>query len=163
MQTIVELPAYQRQASKHLDASEQEEIVAFLAQFPTAGVLLKGAGGIRKLRWALQGKGKSGMATIKKSEFECIQRGLKEALAFSKGKCKGAIVHHVEPLDVKNIRNGFGMSQTRFALAFGISVSTLRHWERGDRTPHGPARVLLNIVARNPKAVLQALGMSAAR
>jgi putative transcriptional regulator len=49
------------------------------------------------------------------------------------------------------------MSQTEFALSFGISVGTLRHWERGDRQPHGPARVLLQVVARQPKAVLSAL------
>ncbi len=42
------------------------------------------------------------------------------------------------------------MSQSEFASAFGISVSTLRHWERGDRTPQGPALVLLNVVAKEP-------------
>lgn len=50
------------------------------------------------------------------------------------------------------------MSQTEFASVFGISVSTLRHWERGDRTPHGPAfLVLLNVVAKEPQAVMNAL------
>ena len=44
-----------------------------------------------------------------------------------------------------------------FALAFGISLGTLRHWERGDRHPQGPALVLLNVVAREPKVVLKAL------
>ncbi|MAV31292.1 MAG: transcriptional regulator, partial [Cycloclasticus sp.] len=38
-----------------------------------------------------------------------------------------------------------------------ISVSTLRHWERGDRKPQDPALVLLNIVAKEPRAVLKAL------
>lgn len=49
------------------------------------------------------------------------------------------------------------MSQTEFASAFGISVSTLMHWERGDRKPQGPALVLLNVVAKEPQAVLSAL------
>jgi putative transcriptional regulator len=49
------------------------------------------------------------------------------------------------------------MSQSEFASAFGISVSTLRHWERGDRSPQGPALVLLNVVAKEPQAVLNAL------
>lgn len=49
------------------------------------------------------------------------------------------------------------MSQSEFASAFGISVSTLRHWERGDRIPHGPALVLLNVVAKEPEVVLRAL------
>lgn len=89
--------------------------------------------------------------------FNSIKQGLHEALAYSQGKQIKAVVHHLAPLDVKNIRAGIGMTQNEFAIAFGISVSTLRHWERGDRIPHGPARVLLNIVAKDPTAVLKAL------
>ena len=33
----------------------------------------------------------------------------------------------------------------------------LRVWERGDRTPRGPALVLLNVIERNPQAVIAAL------
>ena len=83
--------------------------------------------------------------------FDSIKQGLDEALEFSKGKKGKAVVHEFTPVDVKN------MSQNEFASAFGISVSTLRHWERGDRVPHGPALVLLNVVAKEPKAVLKAL------
>jgi putative transcriptional regulator len=49
------------------------------------------------------------------------------------------------------------MTQNKFACAFGISVSTVRHWKRGDRVPQGPALVLLNVVAKEPQAVLKAL------
>ncbi len=90
--------------------------------------------------------------------FDSIKQGLDEALEFSKGKKRKAIVHEFPPVDVKNIRAQVGMSQNEFASAFGISVSTLRHWERGDRKPHGPALVLLNVVAKEPQAVLKALG-----
>ena len=89
--------------------------------------------------------------------FESIKQGLDEALEFSKGKKGKAVVHEFSPLDVKNIRSNVGMTQNEFASAFGISVSTLRHWERGDRKPHGPALVLLNVVKKEPKAVLNAL------
>lgn len=89
--------------------------------------------------------------------FDSIKQGLDEALEFSKGKKGKAVVHEFTPVDVKNIRVQVGMSQNEFASAFGISVSTLRHWERGDRTPHGPALVLLNVVAKEPDAVLKAL------
>lgn len=34
---------------------------------------------------------------------------------------------------------------------------TLRHRERGDRAPHGPALVLLNVIQHNPAAVIEAL------
>jgi len=54
--------------------------------------------------------------------------------------------------------NVFGMTQTEFASSFGISLGTLRHWERGDRKPHGPALVLLHVVAKEPKVVLNVLG-----
>lgn len=90
--------------------------------------------------------------------YRSIKKGLDEAIEHAKGKKSKAIVHEFTPLDVKNIRSDIGMSQSEFASAFGISVSTLRHWERGDRTPHGPALVLLNVVAKEPKAVLSALG-----
>ncbi len=92
------------------------------------------------------------------SAYESIKKGLGEAIEHAKGKKIKAIVHEFTPVDVKNVRSNVGMSQSEFASAFGISVSTLRHWERGDRTPHGPALVLLNVVAKEPKAVLKALG-----
>lgn len=89
--------------------------------------------------------------------FSSIKQGLGEAIEFSEGKVGKAVIHEFSPLDVKAVRVKVGMSQKEFASAFGISVSTLRHWERGDRTPHGPALVLLNVVAKQPKAVLKAL------
>lgn len=91
------------------------------------------------------------------SAFSSIKQGLDEAIKFSEGKVGKAVIHEFSPLDVKAVRAKVGMSQSEFASAFGISVSTLRHWERGDRIPHGPALVLLNVVAKEPKAVLKAL------
>ena len=89
--------------------------------------------------------------------YDSIKKGFDEAIELANGKKTKAIVHEFTPVDVKNIRSNIGMSQSEFASAFGISVSTLRHWERGDRTPQGPALVLLNVVAKEPKAVLKAL------
>ena len=89
--------------------------------------------------------------------FESIRKGLEEAVEFSRGKQAKAVVHDFTAVDVKRIRAQVGMTQSEFASAFGISVSTLRHWERGDRSPQGPALVLLNVVAKEPQAVLRAL------
>lgn len=89
--------------------------------------------------------------------FSSIKQGLSEAIEYSEGKINRAVVHEYGPVDVKKIRAKVGMSQSEFASAFGISVSTLRHWERGDRTPQGPALVLLNVVAKEPEIVLRAL------
>jgi putative transcriptional regulator len=55
------------------------------------------------------------------------------------------------------VRTKIGMTQEQFAARFGFSTATLRHWERGDRTPHGPALVLLNVIKHNPQAVIAAL------
>lgn len=89
--------------------------------------------------------------------FESIKQGLTEAVEFTEGKTKKAIVHEFTPMDVKALRTKVDMSQNQFASAFGISVSTLRHWERGDRKPQGPALVLLNIVDKEPEMVLRVL------
>ncbi len=93
------------------------------------------------------------------SAFDSIKKGLNQAIEFSKGESPKAIVHKFSALDVKNIRAKVGMSQSEFASAFGISVSTLRHWERGDRSPQGPALVLLNVVSKEPSVVLKALSV----
>jgi len=91
------------------------------------------------------------------SAFESIKQGLMEAIAHVSGQLSTAVVHPPQAINVKAIRKHVGMTQTEFAAAFGISVSTLRHWERGDRIPRGPARVLLRVVAKAPRAVLSAL------
>jgi len=89
--------------------------------------------------------------------FESIKQGLQEAIEYAEGKPVRARGHQPQAIDVKAVREQVGMTQTAFAAAFGISLGTLRHWERGDRKPHGPALVLLQVVAREPQAVLRAL------
>jgi hypothetical protein len=59
MQTIVELPEYLREAEKVLGTEERSGIIDTLARRPASGVLITGTGGIRKLRWARPGTGKS--------------------------------------------------------------------------------------------------------
>ena len=89
--------------------------------------------------------------------FESIKQGLHEALAHAKGETSGVHVHRPRVVDVKAVRAKVGMTQEQFAACFGFSTSTLRHWERGDRSPHGPALVLLNVIDHNPQAVIEAL------
>lgn len=55
---------------------------------------------------------------------------------------------------VSAIREGTGLSQTKFAQLLGVSVRTLQEWEQGRRAPSGAARTLLRIAAKNPRAVL---------
>jgi putative transcriptional regulator len=56
---------------------------------------------------------------------------------------------------VADIRERCGLSQTEFARLVGISVRTLQDWEQGRRLPSGPARTLLALAHRNPKALLE--------
>lgn len=60
MQTIVELPEFQKRASGLLKEDEKVSIINYLAAHPQSGDLIQGTGGIRKLRWSAQGRGKSG-------------------------------------------------------------------------------------------------------
>jgi len=89
--------------------------------------------------------------------FESIRQGLHEAIAHAKGEGAEVRMHYPRAVDVKAVRAKVGMTQAQFAACFGFSTATLRHWERGDRTPRGPSLVLLNVIERNPQAVFQAL------
>ncbi len=59
--------------------------------------------------------------------------------------------------DVRALRQHLGLSQREFAARFGFSVSSVRNWEQGHRQPEGPARILLQVIAREPDAVTRAL------
>lgn len=58
--TVVELPAFVRDTAGRLSFEEIEELKVYLAANPEAGVVIKGTGGVRKLRWAASGRGKRG-------------------------------------------------------------------------------------------------------
>ena len=61
MQSVVETPDYSADARKAgLSDLERRTIVDLIAADPTAGDLIKGTGGARKVRVAGRGKGKSG-------------------------------------------------------------------------------------------------------
>ena len=89
--------------------------------------------------------------------FSNIKRGLQEAILHAKGDERGVRLHRPREVDVKAVRAKTGMTQEQFAARFGFSTATLRHWERGDRSPRGPALVLLNVIEHNPQAVIDAL------
>lgn len=60
-------------------------------------------------------------------------------------------------VDVRRIRETLQLSQSEFAARFGFTAAAVRQWEQGRRQPHGPARVLLTIIDREPGAVRRAL------
>lgn len=92
-----------------------------------------------------------------------IIRGLEGALRYLDGDASSALVHTVQvpdDVDVRAIRQHSGLSQCRFATRYGFKVSALRDWEQGRRRPDRTARILLTVIAKNPKAVEDALSQS---
>jgi putative transcriptional regulator len=89
--------------------------------------------------------------------FNSIKKGLLEAIEHAEDQALETRIHRPWPVDVKALRSKVSMTQEQFAARFGFSTATLRHWERGDRIPHGPALVLLNVIEHNPSAVIDAL------
>jgi hypothetical protein len=62
--TVIETPTYCRKAERLLNEEERESFAAFIAQNPTAGSVVTGSGGVRKVRWARSGSGRSGGVRI---------------------------------------------------------------------------------------------------
>ncbi|HEY5513073.1 MAG TPA: helix-turn-helix domain-containing protein [Geomonas sp.] len=86
-----------------------------------------------------------------------IQHGLEQAIPHDKGAKPRAPAFMPEEVKVKTVREKTGLTQAQFAATFGISLGTLRHWERGDRKPQGPALVLLNAANNAPDVLLRIL------
>ena len=89
--------------------------------------------------------------------FDSIKQGLTEAIEHAQGKKVAVKTYQPAAVDVAKLRKRMELTQEQFAARFGFSVATLRHWERGDRSPQGPALVLLNLIERDPGGVLRAL------
>ena len=95
---------------------------------------------------------------MKEDLFAELLESVRQGGAILRGELKAARVFRFEEPDVRAVREGYGLSQSKFAALMGISPATLRNWEQGRRKPEGSARVLLRVVARHPEAVLEAVG-----
>ena len=60
MRTVIETSAFARKADALLTPEEHAAIIDELANRPLSGVMPRGLGGARKIRFGLQGRGKSG-------------------------------------------------------------------------------------------------------
>jgi hypothetical protein len=60
MFTIVETQLFQKQWPLYWTEEERGAFAAFLAEHPNAGDVVPDSGGMRKIRWARAGSGKSG-------------------------------------------------------------------------------------------------------
>ena len=60
MVTFIESPLFTRQIHDYLSDDEYSAFQTFLVNSPDAGDIVKGSGGVRKIRWKRKGAGKSG-------------------------------------------------------------------------------------------------------
>jgi len=60
MRTVVEHPTFQKQAARLWTDDERMAFIDWIAAHPEAGDVVPGAQGVRKVRWARAGSGKSG-------------------------------------------------------------------------------------------------------
>lgn len=57
---FIEATAFTKYVYDYLSEDEYLGLQSFLLQYPEAGKIVRGSGGVRKVRWAIAGKGKSG-------------------------------------------------------------------------------------------------------
>jgi hypothetical protein len=62
--TVVETVRFLKDAGRLMAESDRAELIWFIAANPEAGDLIPQTGGVRKVRWALPGRGKSGGARV---------------------------------------------------------------------------------------------------
>jgi putative transcriptional regulator len=91
---------------------------------------------------------------MKEELFEELLQGVKEGGEILRGRRRLSRAFRIDEPDVRAVREGYRLSQSKFAALMGISAGTLRNWEQGRRRPEGSARILLRIVAKHPEAVL---------
>lgn len=64
MLTVAETPVFVHLVDDYWDESERMDFISFIANNPEAGPIIAGSGGLRKVRWQGNGKGKRGGVRI---------------------------------------------------------------------------------------------------
>jgi hypothetical protein len=62
--TVVETREFQQRAATRMSEAERQEFITFIAGHPNDGVVMVGTGGVRKSRWGVGSRGKSGGVRI---------------------------------------------------------------------------------------------------
>ena len=85
--------------------------------------------------------------------FDELVTGLNEAIAIESGELKGKrTVYEILPvknynnIEIRQIRNSVGMTQTLFANFMGVSSKTVEAWEKGTNHPTGTACRLISML-----------------
>lgn len=60
MHEFIETPLFSKMLERYLDDDAYAQLQAALTARPEAGAIVPGSGGVRKLRWGAEGRGKRG-------------------------------------------------------------------------------------------------------
>lgn len=69
--------------------------------------------------------------------FAELLESVRQGGAILRGQLKPSRAYRFEELDVRAVREGYGLSQSKFAALMGISPATLRNWEQGPSKARG--------------------------
>ena len=61
---FIETTTFTKQLPRHLDDDSYAALQAFLSVHPDAGDIIRGSGGVRKIRWTMPGRGKRGGSRV---------------------------------------------------------------------------------------------------
>jgi putative transcriptional regulator len=66
-------------------------------------------------------------------------------------------VRVVPDVDVREIREGQGLTRDEFAERYGLQVRAVQEWEQGRRKPESAVRAYMLVIKNQPAAVRKAL------
>jgi hypothetical protein len=97
---LIETPVFTTQVKELLPDEDYRRLQCHLARYPYAGDVIRGTGGLRKIRWTAGGKGKSGgvrviyFHVVSLSQIRLLliyRKGLKDDLSPAEKKVLRAI------------------------------------------------------------------------
>ena len=93
-----------------------------------------------------------------KQHFDQLVKAVRQMNRHMAGKVvRGAKTTELVEPNVRAIREAAMIRQSQFAKLIGVNLRTLQNWEQRRTRPSSPARVLLKIVASDPKSAIEAL------
>ncbi|KLU17124.1 MULTISPECIES: NadS family protein [Xenorhabdus] len=90
-----------------------------------------------------------------KELFNDLVESMEQMVAIEKGELSvpSENIHYHRLPDVKNLRESFGLKQSEFAEAVGVSSSLIQSWEQHRRIPSGSSLKLLKMLERHPALI----------
>ncbi len=89
---------------------------------------------------------------LKDTVQDLINSGVQTSFTGKELKTLGITFNEIliTPDKIKKIRKESNYSQSVFARLLNVSISSVRQWEQGSRMPSGSAKVLLELMEKEP-------------